>query len=93
MNTEIESVADFLDRLAEHLEASGMPGKAGDCTVNARRLRAALLRPQITSREITEEYDSFELLIALRPGRLARSLRATGPNSVPLRRPKEVTGK
>lgn len=44
LKVEAEKVAAFLDLLAEHLEGSEMPGKAGDCTVVARRLRAAAKR-------------------------------------------------
>lgn len=44
LKIEAEKAAAFLDLLAEHLEGSEMPGKAGDCTVMARRLRAAAKR-------------------------------------------------
>ncbi len=44
LKVEAEKAAAFLDLLAEHLEGSEMPGKAGDCTVVARRLRAAAKR-------------------------------------------------
>jgi len=44
LKVEAEKAAAFLDLLSEHLEGSEMPGKAGDCTVVARRLRNASKR-------------------------------------------------
>jgi len=38
----MEQASDFLSRLAVHLEASDMLGKAGDCLIQARKVRCAL---------------------------------------------------
>lgn len=42
LHLEIEKTVRFLVQLASHLEASEMPGQAGNCMVRARALRGAL---------------------------------------------------
>lgn len=44
MEKQIRETRDFLRLLADHLEANGMPGKAGDCTTHANKLTELLGR-------------------------------------------------
>lgn len=37
----VEEARAFLHRLAQHLEANGMPGQAGNCTLHALSLQQA----------------------------------------------------
>lgn len=39
--TKIEEARSFLHRLAKHLDENGMPGQAGNCTIQAGRLQEA----------------------------------------------------
>lgn len=41
---EAERDAAFLEQLAAHLEANGMPGQAGNCTIRAKATRAAIAK-------------------------------------------------
>lgn len=42
LRAALEKAAPFLRRISEHLEASDMPGQAGNCTIHAKALEEAL---------------------------------------------------
>ncbi len=37
-----EKAATFLEQIARHLDENDMPGQAGNCTIQAKALRAAM---------------------------------------------------
>jgi sortase (surface protein transpeptidase) len=38
---QVEGARAFLHRIAKHLEENGMPGQAGNCTIQAHKLAEA----------------------------------------------------